>query len=133
MLHCCSHVQRRLYFSFHQLTFKKGDLITVTQREDGGWWEGTSQETGKTGWFPTNYVKEVDESSCRPSDANAANLIQLERGADGDGSVADVQSKQAQYRQQLINELITKELDFVQELRTLAADFLHPLHQHPEM
>jgi len=117
-----------------ELTFKKGDLITVTQREDGGWWEGTSQETGKTGWFPTNYVKEVDESSCRPSDATAAaNLMQLERGADGDGGVADVQSKQAQYRQQLVNELVTKELDFVQELRTLAADFLHPLLQHPEI
>jgi len=36
-----------------ELTFKKGDLITVTQREDGGWWEGTSQETGKTGTFCT--------------------------------------------------------------------------------
>ena len=48
-------------FSF-QLTFKKGDLITVTQKEDGGWWEGTSHETGKTGWFPSNYVKESDES-----------------------------------------------------------------------
>ena len=46
-----------------QLTFKKGDLITVTQKEDGGWWEGTSHETGKTGWFPSNYVKEVDDSS----------------------------------------------------------------------
>ena len=130
MLHYCSHV--RIYFSL-QLTFKKGDLITVTQREDGGWWEGTSQETGKTGWFPTNYVKEVDEGTCRPSDATAANLMQLEHGADGDGGVADVQSKQAQYRQQLVNELVTKELDFVQELRTLAADFLHPLLQHPEM
>ena len=34
----------------------------MTQKEDGGWWEGTSQETGKTGWFPSNYVKESDDS-----------------------------------------------------------------------
>lgn len=39
-----------------ELCFKKGDIITVTQREEGGWWEGTLGET--TGWFPSNYVKE---------------------------------------------------------------------------
>ena len=49
------------------MTFKKGDLITVTQKEDGGWWEGTSHETGKTGWFPSNYVKEIEENSTSAS------------------------------------------------------------------
>lgn len=44
-----------LYVQF-QLCFKKGDKITVTQKEDGGWWEGTL--SGKTGWFPSNYVQE---------------------------------------------------------------------------
>lgn len=39
-----------------ELRFTKGDIITVTQREDGGWWEGTLNEV--TGWFPSNYVKE---------------------------------------------------------------------------
>lgn len=39
-----------------ELRFIKGDIITVTQREDGGWWEGTLNDT--TGWFPSNYVKE---------------------------------------------------------------------------
>lgn len=37
-----------------ELCFKKGDIITVTQKEEGGWWEGTLGET--TGWFPSNYV-----------------------------------------------------------------------------
>jgi len=32
-------------------------LITITQKEEGGWWEGTLE--GKTGWFPSNYVKDV--------------------------------------------------------------------------
>lgn len=40
-----------------QLEFKKGDKITVTQKEEGGWWEGTLGD--KTGWFPSNYVKEI--------------------------------------------------------------------------
>ncbi|XP_076435653.1 rho guanine nucleotide exchange factor 7-like [Babylonia areolata] len=40
-----------------ELCFSKGDIVTVTQVLDGGWWEGTLN--GKTGWFPSNYVKEV--------------------------------------------------------------------------
>lgn len=43
-------------FSFFQLCFKKGDIITITQVDDEGWWEGTLHD--KTGWFPSNYVKE---------------------------------------------------------------------------
>jgi len=39
-----------------QLCFRKGDIITITQREEGGWWEGTLGD--KTGWFPSNYVKD---------------------------------------------------------------------------
>jgi Rho guanine nucleotide exchange factor 7 len=35
--------------------FGKGDIITLTQQIEGGWWEGTIG--GKTGWFPSNYVK----------------------------------------------------------------------------
>lgn len=46
-----------------QLCFKKGDKITVTQKEDGGWWEGTL--SGKTGWFPSNYVKECKGNLCK--------------------------------------------------------------------
>ena len=37
--------------------FNKGDVITITQAEEGGWWEGTLGE--KTGWFPSNYVKDM--------------------------------------------------------------------------
>merc|ERR1712055_574801 len=44
-----------------QLKFKKGDIITITQKEDGGWWEGTLD--GKTGWFPSNYVEELSKES----------------------------------------------------------------------
>lgn len=44
---------------YFQLCFSKGDIITVTQAIDGGWWEGTLQ--GKTGWFPSNYVREFKQ------------------------------------------------------------------------
>lgn len=39
-----------------ELNFQKGDIITVTQQIEGGWWEGTLNN--KTGWFPSNYVTE---------------------------------------------------------------------------
>lgn len=55
----------RARFNFQQtnedeLTFDKGDLIGVTRQEDGGWWEGMLN--GRTGWFPSNYVREVKGS-----------------------------------------------------------------------
>ncbi|XP_053404904.1 rho guanine nucleotide exchange factor 7-like [Mercenaria mercenaria] len=42
-----------------ELCYSKGDIITVTQAIDGGWWEGTLH--GKTGWFPSNYVREFKQ------------------------------------------------------------------------
>lgn len=39
------------------LTFQQGDVITVLKKE-GDWWTGTVG--GKTGVFPSNYVKPKD-------------------------------------------------------------------------
>lgn len=52
-------------FNFQQtnedeLSFSKGDIIQVTRQEEGGWWEGALNS--KTGWFPSNYVKEIKGS-----------------------------------------------------------------------
>lgn len=59
----------RAKFNFQQtnedeLSFSKGDVIHVTRVEEGGWWEGT--HGGRTGWFPSNYVREVKPSGERP-------------------------------------------------------------------
>ena len=43
-----------------ELCIAKGDVITVTQTPDGGWFEGTLD--GITGWFPSNYVEPVSAS-----------------------------------------------------------------------
>ncbi|KAJ8783297.1 hypothetical protein J1605_009380 [Eschrichtius robustus] len=55
----------RAKFNFQQtnedeLSFAKGDVIHVTRVEEGGWWEGT--HSGRTGWFPSNYVREIKPS-----------------------------------------------------------------------
>ena len=38
------------------LRFAAGELITVLQVPDGGWWEG-QKEDGLRGWFPASYVQ----------------------------------------------------------------------------
>lgn len=45
------------------LTFQQGDVITVLKKE-GDWWTGTVG--GKTGVFPSNYVKPKDSEVRTP-------------------------------------------------------------------
>jgi len=119
-----------------ELSFKKGDLVTVTQKEEGGWWEGTSHESGKTGWFPSNYVKIHSTELVAPAvftfdnvnngnmEGDCNNALQASEGFD-----VEVMDKQLVYRQQLIAELIENEKDFVLELKTLLTNYLEPLRK----
>lgn len=40
------------------LSFVQGDLIRVLSKLDSGWWDGLLR--GRRGWFPSNYVEEVE-------------------------------------------------------------------------
>lgn len=60
-------------FAFQQtnedeLSFSKGDVINVSRREEGGWWEGSLD--GRCGWFPSNYVRELKGSGGYNSSAH---------------------------------------------------------------
>ncbi|VEN58936.1 unnamed protein product [Callosobruchus maculatus] len=60
---CCKALMVKALYSYKrinndELTFKKGDIITVSQKGNlDGWWEGILN--GEKGWFPSNYVKEI--------------------------------------------------------------------------
>lgn len=61
----CGNLLVKARFAFQQtnedeLSFSKGDIVVVTRQEDGGWWEGSLN--GKSGWFPSNYVRELKGS-----------------------------------------------------------------------
>lgn len=61
----CGSLLVKARFAFQQtnedeLSFSKGDIIIVSRQEDGGWWEGSLN--GKSGWFPSNYVRELKGS-----------------------------------------------------------------------
>jgi hypothetical protein len=38
-----------------ELSFKAGDMITVTAKDDADWWSGLLN--GRRGLFPVNYTK----------------------------------------------------------------------------
>uniref|UniRef100_A0A182FAY5 SH3 domain-containing protein n=2 Tax=Anopheles albimanus TaxID=7167 RepID=A0A182FAY5_ANOAL len=44
-----------------ELTLKKGAIITNIKVQDGGWWEGTLIATGRTGVFPDNFVRVLEQ------------------------------------------------------------------------
>uniref|UniRef100_A0A4X2LC85 Rac/Cdc42 guanine nucleotide exchange factor 6 n=1 Tax=Vombatus ursinus TaxID=29139 RepID=A0A4X2LC85_VOMUR len=60
-----------------ELSVCKGDIIYVTRVEEGGWWEGTLN--GKTGWFPSNYVREIkpNEKPGSPKTVKGLDTLQL--------------------------------------------------------
>lgn len=42
-----------------ELELQEGDLVSVMEKCDDGWFVGTSKRTKQFGTFPGNYVKEV--------------------------------------------------------------------------
>lgn len=41
-----------------ELSLKEGEIITVTNKDESGWWEGTNSQ-GESGLFPGNYVEKA--------------------------------------------------------------------------
>ena len=104
-----------------ELNFKKGDEIVLTQKEDGGWWEGTLD--GRTGWFPSNYVKEINRQTNGGGSGGVKDSPRKELAHSSDGAL------RMEYRQQVVKDLIDKEKEFVNDLRNLHANYINPLHQ----
>uniref|UniRef100_A0A8C5TGV9 Rho guanine nucleotide exchange factor 7 n=1 Tax=Malurus cyaneus samueli TaxID=2593467 RepID=A0A8C5TGV9_9PASS len=101
----------RAKFNFQQtnedeLSFSKGDIIHVTRVEEGGWWEGTLN--GKTGWFPSNYVREIKSNGDPPKgfDTSAINKS---------------------YYNVVLQNILETENEYAKELQTMLSNYLRPL------
>ncbi|XP_046401861.1 rho guanine nucleotide exchange factor 7 isoform X2 [Ischnura elegans] len=110
-----------------ELCFRKGDIITITQKEEGGWWEGTLE--GKTGWFPANYVQEYKQVPVPQGDGLLA-------GSKGGGAspispASPMQGVAAQraYRLVVLTDMVESERVHVTELNTLLNTYLNPLQK----
>uniref|UniRef100_A0AAR2JUS0 Rac/Cdc42 guanine nucleotide exchange factor (GEF) 6 n=1 Tax=Pygocentrus nattereri TaxID=42514 RepID=A0AAR2JUS0_PYGNA len=94
-----------------ELSFKKGELIHVTRQEEGGWWEGNLN--GKTGWFPSNYVREVKpcEKPISPKAVKGFDVPQLTKN----------------YYNVVVQDILEHEREFVKELQSVLTCYLRPL------
>uniref|UniRef100_A0A673LRI9 Rho guanine nucleotide exchange factor 7-like n=1 Tax=Sinocyclocheilus rhinocerous TaxID=307959 RepID=A0A673LRI9_9TELE len=112
--HRCYHAPQVLVkarFNFQQtnedeLSFDKGDIIQVTRHEEGGWWEGSLN--GKTGWFPSNYVKEIKGSGFPPKGFETTNYCKM-------------------YYNVVVQNIVQTETEYCKELQTLLSTYLRAL------
>ncbi|XP_034037575.1 rho guanine nucleotide exchange factor 6 isoform X2 [Thalassophryne amazonica] len=88
-----------------ELSFSKGEVILVTRQEEGGWWEGTLN--GKTGWFPSNYVREIKPCE-KPTSPKGTQLTK-------------------NYYSVVVQDILEHEREFVKELQTVLSCYLRPL------
>lgn len=101
-----------------ELCFKKGDIITVTQWLEGGWWEGTLN--GRTGWFPSNYVKEVKAGQLMTNSTISF------KNKTGDVPVYKRESMQL-YHNVVLKNVIETETTHVTELIKVLQSYLKPI------
>uniref|UniRef100_A0A3Q1J4I7 Rac/Cdc42 guanine nucleotide exchange factor (GEF) 6 n=1 Tax=Anabas testudineus TaxID=64144 RepID=A0A3Q1J4I7_ANATE len=104
------HLMVKARFNFKQnnedeLSFNKGEVILVTRQEEGGWWEGTLN--GKTGWFPSNYVREIKPCE-KPVSPKGTQLIK-------------------NYYSVVVQDILEHEREFVKELQTVLSCYLRTL------
>lgn len=120
-----------------ELCFKKGDIITVTQKEEGGWWEGTLGET--TGWFPSNYVTEYKGKSLNrsllvfyvPRHIRYTHLILFQSDPTGSVTTSPIRaaSEIQAFRNVVLKDIIDSEKAHVAEMQGLVNNFLLPLEK----
>ncbi|XP_066517267.1 rho guanine nucleotide exchange factor 7b isoform X1 [Hoplias malabaricus] len=109
-------------FNFQQtnedeLCFNKGDIIQVTRQEEGGWWEGTLN--GKTGWFPSNYVREV-KGSDKPVSPKSGTLKSPPKGF-------ETSAVSKTYYNLVLQNILQTETEYSKELQTLLSTYLRLL------
>ncbi|XP_053139860.1 intersectin-2 isoform X2 [Hemicordylus capensis] len=91
-----------------ELSFSKGQLINVLNKEDADWWQG--EINGTSGLFPSNYVKMTTDSD--PSQQWCADLQSL-----------DTMQPMERKRQGYIHEMIQTEEKYMDDLQLVLEVF----------
>ncbi|XP_034459543.1 rho guanine nucleotide exchange factor 7-like isoform X1 [Hippoglossus hippoglossus] len=120
----CVQLLVKARFPFQQtnedeLSFDKGDIISVFRQEDGGWWEGSNN--GKTGWFPSNYVRELKGSDKTLEKPKSGTLKSPPKGFD-----TTIISKT--YYNVVLQNILETETEYSRELQSLLGSYLRSLH-----
>lgn len=120
----CGHVLVKARFPFQQtnedeLSFSKGDIISVSRQEEGGWWEGSIN--GRSGWFPSNYVRELKGSDKTSDKQKSGTLKSPPKGFD-----TTIISKT--YYNVVLQNILEAESEYSRELQSLLGSYLRSLH-----
>ncbi|XP_064862381.1 rho guanine nucleotide exchange factor 7-like [Oncorhynchus nerka] len=109
-------------FNFEQtnedeLSFNKSDVINVTRQEEGGWWEGSLN--GKTGWFPSNYVREIKGCDKQVS-PKSGTLKSPPKGF-------DTTAISKTYYNLVLQDILETETEYSKDLQSLLTNYLRSL------
>ncbi|XP_059832659.1 rho guanine nucleotide exchange factor 6 isoform X3 [Hypanus sabinus] len=100
-----------------ELSFSKGDILYVTRVEDGGWWEGSFK--GRSGWFPSNYVREIKPSDKPLSPKSLKGF--------------ETPSVTKNYYSLVIQNILDNERDYAKELQVLLSTYLRSLQANDKL
>nr|XP_061802308.1 rho guanine nucleotide exchange factor 7-like isoform X6 [Nerophis lumbriciformis] len=119
----CGQFLFKARFPFQQtnedeLSFSKGDIINVSRQEEGGWWEGSLN--GKTGWFPSNYVRELKGSDKQLDKPKSGTLRSPPKGFD-----TSIINKT--YYNVVLQNILEAETEYSRELQSLLGSYLRTL------
>uniref|UniRef100_A0A8C7K8T8 Rho guanine nucleotide exchange factor 7 n=1 Tax=Oncorhynchus kisutch TaxID=8019 RepID=A0A8C7K8T8_ONCKI len=108
-------------FNFEQtnedeLSFNKSDVINVTRQEEGGWWEGNLN--GKTGWFPSNYVREI--KGCDKQVSPKSGTLSPPKGF-------DTTAISKTYYNLVLQNILETETEYSKDLQSLLTNYLRSL------
>ncbi|XP_031707855.1 rho guanine nucleotide exchange factor 7b isoform X2 [Anarrhichthys ocellatus] len=120
----CGHALFKARFTFQQtnedeLSFSKGDIVSVSRQDEGGWWEGSLN--GHSGWFPSNYVRELKGSDKTLDKPKSGSLKSPPKGFD-----TTIISKT--YYNVVLQNILETETEYSRELQSLLGSYLRSLH-----
>jgi hypothetical protein len=97
-----------------QLSFKKGDMITLTKEISVDWWQGKLRRTGDQGIFPANRVErtEMNDEEAAKEEKKRFSLAKKEKQHEADKAVkerASLQRKEAKQKDEKEKERLHRE------------------------
>ncbi|XP_015921274.2 intersectin-1 isoform X1 [Parasteatoda tepidariorum] len=102
-----------------ELTFQKGDIITLVNTDDPSWWKGDLN--GAVGLFPSNYVEVINKSSAAAPKNSSDDFL--------NNAAFESLSPKEKKRQCHINELISTEESYMDDMSIVLDAFQKPLRE----
>jgi chromosome segregation ATPase len=97
-----------------ELSFEKGDVITVTDQSDTSWWIGTLN--GKSGYVPSTYLKQAAEQKTHGS-SDSGELQELKKQMQQ--LLSQMQTSKQQWQQERA-QLLSEKNDLLQTITNIS-------------